>query len=269
MKPAIQKRSVNAAGICPPRESDPAVRVLWVTNSFFPRLGGLEVFVERTVQSLSEVCEVGLMTKSHHWIPCESNIAHFPIRNPETSRPGTAWREIGKQLEDIVQRFTPDFVHFGSARAAIYRSMLPSTIRSFATVHGNDLTDARPRPGDPDPTPFIVSSWNPCERIFPVSEHTAALCHEWGVTAPQTVLHPGCDLDFFKPLPVLGEAARAFYGISPDTPLLLTVSRLVPRKGHITVLDALQKLPFEAYWVVVGDGPCREQLAAEAESRGI
>jgi phosphatidyl-myo-inositol dimannoside synthase len=269
MKTAIQKRAVTTIPIRPQPEGDPAIRVLWVTTSFFPRLGGLEIFIERTLQSLSEICEVGLMTKSHHWIPCDSNIAHFPIRNPDAARPGTAWHEIGKQLEEIVERFTPDFVHFGSARSAIYRSMLPPSIRSFATVHGNDLTDARPRPGDPDPTPFIVSSLNACERIFPVSEHTAALCREWGVTAPHTVLNPGCDLDFFKPLPVLGEEARAFHGIPPETPLVLTVSRLVPRKGHLTVLDALQQLPFEAHWVVVGDGPCREPLEAEAQNRGI
>lgn len=270
MKRAAEKQTRPAA-----RSRRPAIRrrtkirVLWMTNSFFPQLGGLEVFIEKTLESLSEICEVGLMTKSHHWIPGDCNIAHFPIRNPKSSKPGAAWRETGQQLKGIVERFSPDFVHFGSARSAIYRSMLPRSLPSFATVHGNDLTDARPRPGEQDPTPFIVESLNACERIFPVSEHTAALCRQWGVTTPQSVLTPGCDLNFFRPLPVLGEEARAFYGIAPEAPMLLTVSRLVARKGHLNVLNALQQLPFEAHWVVVGDGPCREQVAAEADERGV
>jgi hypothetical protein len=29
-----------------------ALRILWITTSFFPKLGGLEVFIEKTVESL-------------------------------------------------------------------------------------------------------------------------------------------------------------------------------------------------------------------------
>jgi phosphatidylinositol alpha-1,6-mannosyltransferase len=83
------------------------------------------------------------------------------------------------------------------------------------------------------------------------------------------VLTPGCDIDFFTPWPVLGEEARALYQIPPDMPMILTVSRMVPRKGHLNVLNAIQQLPFPAHWVVVGDGPCREELIAAAADRDM
>lgn len=243
--------------------------MLWMTTSFFPRLGGLEIFIEKTLESLSAICEVGLITGSQHWIPGETTIAHFPVITPDSSRPGVAFRAVSQQVARIVDRFTPDLVHFGSARCSIYRSALSPSMTSFATVHGNDLTDARPGIGQADPTPFIVQSLNACERIFPVSRHTAALCRQWGITSPQTVLCPGCDLEFFQPSPALGEEARAFYGIAPRVPVVLTVSRLVARKGHRIVLKALEQLPFNAHWMVVGDGPCRAELIGLARDLGL
>lgn len=247
-----------------------ALRVLWITTSFFPKLGGLEVFIEKTVESLSEFCEVGLVTKSHQWFPGDKKVAHFTIANPTQVDQAAAWHEMADALMQIVSRFAPDIVHFGSARSAAYRAAIPSAVRTVATVHGNDLTDARPRSDDEeDPTSYIVESLNACDHIFAVSEHTAELTRRWGVTTPLSVLMPGCDIDFFTPWPVLGEEARAYYQIPADMPMILTVSRMVPRKGHLNVLDAIQQLPFAAHWMVVGDGPCREELIAATADRGM
>ena len=242
------------------------VRVLWVSTSFFPNLGGVELYVEKTVESLSGICDAGLVTKRHHWIPACMPVAHFTLDAPPSSNLDATWPAIVRQLRTIITRFSPDLVHFSSARSAIYRRAVREGIPTVATVHGNDLTDARPAPGGDDPTAFIVQSLNACDWIFPVSRHTAALCREWGVTSPITVLTPGCDIDFFTPWPELGEEARAFYGIAPETPVLLTASRLVSRKGHFNVLSALSQLPFAAHWLVVGDGPCQAGLIAAAKA---
>jgi phosphatidylinositol alpha-1,6-mannosyltransferase len=250
------------------RRQEP-VRVLLMATSFFPRLGGLEIFLEKTVERLAEICEVGLVTRSQHWIPGEAAVAHFPIHLDDSATPTVHRRLVERQLAAIVRRFTPDLVHFGSARASIYRYGLPASIPCCATVHGNDLTDARPMPGQRDPTPLIVDALNACHRVFPVSRHTSILCRQWGVVTPRTVLTPGCDLDFFQPLPVLGEEARAFHGITPGVPVLLTVSRMVARKGHRTVLEALRRLPFPTHWLVVGDGPCREEIQSMTRDLGL
>jgi phosphatidylinositol alpha-1,6-mannosyltransferase len=76
-------------------------------------------------------------------------------------------------------------------------------------------------------------------------------------------------LEFFQPRPVLGEHARAMFGIPEQLPMILTVARLVPRKGHMNVLEAIRQLPFDVRWVVVGDGPCRMQLEEAIAERGL
>lgn len=49
---------------------------------------------------------------------------------------------------------------------------------------------------------------------------------------------------------------------------LLTVARLVERKGHMKVLRILQDLPHVTY-TIVGDGPMREVLQREATALGV
>jgi phosphatidylinositol alpha-1,6-mannosyltransferase len=78
---------------------------------------------------------------------------------------------------------------------------------------------------------------------------------------------PGCDTQVFRPRPALGEHARATLGIEPEMPLVLTVARLVPRKAHLNVLNAIAGLPFPVRWLVVGEGPCREQIAQAIHAR--
>ena len=68
-----------------------------------------------------------------------------------------------------------------------------------------------------------------------------------------------------------GQAIRSRYGFE-NRRLLLTVSRLTPRKGHDTVLRAcpaiLEKIPDLAY-LIVGDGPERERLEALSRDLGL
>lgn len=66
-------------------------------------------------------------------------------------------------------------------------------------------------------------------------------------------------------------AARELLGLG-DRRFVLTVARLVRRKGHDTVLDALpqvlEQFP-ELLYVVVGDGPMREELERRIDELGL
>ena len=83
----------------------------------------------------------------------------------------------------------------------------------------------------------------------------------FGVRADRIhVINNGVDLDFYRPGPRdrsgLPVAAR-------DSRLILSVGRFIERKGHEQLLRAmpaiLEKIP-DAYCLIVGDGPLREQL---------
>jgi glycosyltransferase involved in cell wall biosynthesis len=86
------------------------------------------------------------------------------------------------------------------------------------------------------------------------------------------VIPSGVDTDVFRPNPG-GAAAKQRLGVAAERPLVGTVGRLEPRKGTGTLLSAFAALRaegrFDAALVVVGDGPLRAELAAEAARLGV
>jgi|SRR5208282_3223972 len=245
------------------------MRVLWITNTFYPQIGGQQVYVDRLTNSLSKLSEVGLVTALNQWAPENPAISHF--RLGKLTRPGTpaVWQRAATDVSRVTADFRPDVVHFSSATVAVYRAAIPGGVPVLATVHGNDLTwPSEFIPGQ-DPTAWIVDGLNACDHVLAVSNHTAALLRRWGVTAPHSVFTPGCDLDFFQSDPDGVAEIRSRYGIPDQVPMLLTVGRLVPRKGHFQVLEALGRLPFPVCWLVVGDGPLIPALSASVADLGL
>jgi glycosyltransferase involved in cell wall biosynthesis len=100
-----------------------------------------------------------------------------------------------------------------------------------------------------------VAGLNRCDRVFAISAHTAALLDRWRIDAPVSIVMPGCDVDVFRPRPGLTEQTRRRYGLPVEDPVVLTVGRLVARKGHLQVLAALERLARPVHWAVVGGGP--------------
>lgn len=93
-----------------------------------------------------------------------------------------------------------------------------------------------------------------------------------GITPSQVVYIPNGILKETPSRPGAGLAIRAQVGISPDAPVVGSVARLYPQKGHTYLLSAfakvLEALP-EAVLVLVGDGPLREELEHDAAALNI
>jgi phosphatidylinositol alpha-1,6-mannosyltransferase len=233
------------------------IKVLWIAPSFFPKVGGLEVYNEKLVQSLANLCDLGLVTRAGQWFPGDTRMSQFTV---SPAQPGgvSAW-QVADELADIVSCFAPDIVHLGGAQVAPLRCIIPESIPVLATVHGNDITfekrDLRARD-----FATRAEAIDTCSHVFAVSEHTADLCREWGITVPISVVTAGCDFEFFKPWPALGWQAREWLQLPHEVPIILTVGRLVWGKGHRCILEAIRHLDYPVHWVVAGDGPYREQL---------
>lgn len=94
---------------------------------------------------------------------------------------------------------------------------------------------------------------------------TAANAAHLGALAPAgrvELIYHGLDLSRFDPPP-----ARA----ANSTPVILSVGRLVPKKGYSDLLEALALLPTGLPWrfVHIGGGPLKDGLRAEAARLGI
>jgi glycosyltransferase involved in cell wall biosynthesis len=86
------------------------------------------------------------------------------------------------------------------------------------------------------------------------------------------VIPYGVDPAAFQPDPVAGAQVRAELGLAPDTPLVITVSRLVYKKGLTYLLEALPQIlrahP-NAILVIGGYGDLREALEQRATELDI
>jgi len=127
-----------------------------------------------------------------------------------------------------------------------------------AVVHGTEvvrsLADRRLRRS-------LTRSLHGMDVVIADSEYTAALARGLGVT-PIVVL-PGVDLE----VPVEDPATVARELDLEGRRIVLTVARLVPRKGHRLLLphwpQVVAAAP-DAVWVIAGDGPERAHLESVA-----
>lgn len=82
----------------------------------------------------------------------------------------------------------------------------------------------------------------------------------------------GVDTRRFVGQEAAGQAARAGLGLAPNAPVFGIIGRMKPQKDHHTFLQAaaqvLPRLP-AARFLVIGDGPLRAELEAEAHSLGL
>jgi phosphatidylinositol alpha-1,6-mannosyltransferase len=247
----------------------PFPRVLWITDNFRPEVGGLQAYIDHLLDALAPRCCLGLITADWQLPPSNRSIRHFPVRG--IGRPGNApaWARAGREIAACVEAHSADIVHFANANVAVYRTVIPQALPAVTTVHGNDLTAPWQFTPGREPQTCIVEGLNGCSQVIAVSRHTAMLVRQSGVRAPVTIIQHGCDTEFFRPSPEEGAAMRRRYGIEEHCPLLLTVARLIERKGHMTIIEALRSLSFGAHWLVVGDGLTRDILLRRIESVGL
>ena len=101
---------------------------------------------------------------------------------------------------------------------------------------------------------------------------TATNCAHLSALAPQgrvELVYHGLDLSRFASSPVAHRAVTA--RSAEERVTLLSVGRLVEKKGTDVLLDALAKLPRTLFWrlVHVGGGPLRKEMMRRAETLGI
>jgi glycosyltransferase involved in cell wall biosynthesis len=86
------------------------------------------------------------------------------------------------------------------------------------------------------------------------------------------VIPYGVDPAAFQPAPGAGATVRAELGLAPDTPLIVTVSRLVYKKGLTYLLEALPAILAReprAVLAICGYGDLREELERRARELGV
>jgi phosphatidylinositol alpha-1,6-mannosyltransferase len=133
-------------------------------------------------------------------------------------------------------------------------------------VYGLDYL--RPRKFIQKINDFIIKQ---ADHVIVISEATRMLLKRSGILDDKiSIIHPAIDPENYK-------VGMNSYDVRNDLRLedkviLLTVGRLVVRKGHMMVINALPKI-VEAipnvHYIIVGDGPEKENLLFAAEKLNV
>jgi len=111
------------------------------------------------------------------------------------------------------------------------------------------------------------------DRVVAISRYTASFLERAGVDPSRIeIVLPGYDTSRFRPLERRLELRQKLLGDRYKDQVILTVGNLVARKGQDTTIRALPRLlrcvPDVTY-LIVGDGPYRNQLETLATELGV
>ena len=168
---------------------------------------------------------------------------------------------------DPIKAFAP------VATVVIDKSVLvvgPSLPVPYAVVlHGAEVTLPGRLPGGRMALAHVIRQ---ADRVIAAGQYPATEAARATGTnrmPPTSVIPPGVDTDRFRPLDdEERHKARADLGLPVDGDLVVSVSRLVPRKGMDVLIDAAANTRSRATLAIAGAGRDRQRLENRARSRG-
>jgi phosphatidylinositol alpha-1,6-mannosyltransferase len=245
-------------------------KVLVLTNDFPPRPGGIQNFVHALALRLPPE---NVTVYAPAWAGATEFDAELPfpvVRHPTSLMLPVP--SVARRAERIIERQDCDTVLFGAAAPLgllAPRLRRAGARRLIALTHGHEagwaaLPVARGtlrRIGDSVDTVTYLGEYTRVRLARALSAAAAARMAR---------LTPGVDTSEFYP-GAGGQAIRERLGLA-DRPVVVCVSRMVPRKGQDTLIHAwplvLANVP-GATLLLAGDGPYRDRLERLARHLGV
>lgn len=245
------------------------IRTLLVTNDFPPRPGGIQSFVHNLAVRQPPGSLV-VYASTYRGAAAFDAAQPFEVVREQTSMllPTPA---AGRRAVALATAYGCRAVWFGAAAplgVLAHRLRREAGIeRAVALTHGHEVGWAA-LPGARAGLRRIARGQ---DVVTYLGEYTRLrLAGAIGGLTELRRLVPGVDVDCFHP-DVDSSAIRRRYGLA-DRPVVVCVSRLVPRKGQdtlIRVLPQLRRRVSGAALLVVGGGPDRSRQARLAREHGV
>jgi 1,2-diacylglycerol 3-alpha-glucosyltransferase len=261
------------------------VRVLFISDVYFPRVNGVSTSIRTFRQDLAAAGVHTLLVAPRYQGQDTASDGTQVLRvaasgvpgDPEDRRMG--WGALQRELAalprgefDLVHIHTPFIAHYAGVRLA-RQAGIPcvATYHTFFEEYLHHYLPVVPRRlGRFIARHFTRSQCAQVQALIAPSEPMRAVLDEYGVRTPIHVLPTGLAADRFR----AGNAAafRARAGIAPARPLMTYIGRVAHEKNIgflVQVLRrVLQEVP-QAMLVIAGEGPAREGLRAQVASLGL
>jgi phosphatidyl-myo-inositol dimannoside synthase len=242
------------------------VTSLLVTNDFPPKVGGIQSYLYELWRRLPPH-ETTVLTTAYpgasEWDAAQRLRVERVGQRTLLPRPGLAprvdslAREVGADVV-FVDPMLPLGLVGPRLRAAPY----------VVITHGAEVTVPGTLPGSHLLARRVLrgAAGIVAAGTFPAKVATRVA----GVPLPAINVPPGVDPGRFCPTPDDARAAaRRRFGLAPDRPVVLGLSRLVPRKGFDVLIDAVAELDSDVQLAIGGAGRDAARLASRARKRGI
>ena len=242
-------------------------RHLLVTNDFPPKVGGIQNYLWELWRRLPAGDALV------HTTPHEGAAAFDAAQPFEVVRSREPWLLPGphlvRRVNRLAARHDADLVVIDPALPA--GLVGPHLDRPYAVVvHGAEVAVPGRLPGTRQLLGRVLEG---AVGVIAAGGYPAVECERaLGRPLPAFVIPPGVDVERFRPLSEAERSAtRARLGLRADAPTVVSVSRLVPRKGMDTMVRAGARLASAhrgLQVVIAGDGRDRRRLARLAERLG-
>lgn len=248
-------------------------RTLIVTNDFPPRPGGIQAFVHNMAVRQPAG---SIVVYASTWRD-GSEVARFDAEQPfpvirDRTKVMVPTPRVTRRAAEILRAEKCDSVWFGAA--APLGLMAPALRRAGAArllgmTHGHEAAWAQL----PAARQLLRRIGAGTDVLTYLGEYTRSRIA--GAVGPQAAarmvqLPPGVDETTFHPGSGGAEVRRRL-GLA-DRPVVVCVSRLVPRKGQDTLIEAMPQILADvpdAVLLIVGGGPYRADLEKLADAKGV
>ncbi|MEC9010107.1 MAG: glycosyltransferase family 4 protein [Planctomycetota bacterium] len=190
-------------------------------------------------------------------------------------RPWKDWKSY-QAIATAIRELSPDIVHTHSSKAGILGRAAASRQRVpvVHTIHGAAFHFGQSRLSQ---TVFRQAErWaaRRCQRLIGVCDAMTQQYVNAGIATPEmfTTIYSGMDVEPFLDPPRSREEVRAELGFEEDNIVIGKVARLFNLKGHRYLLEAASQIIKNcprARFLLVGDGPLREQFEAQISRDGL
>ncbi len=239
---------------------------LLVSNDFPPKVGGIQSYLSELWQRLP-AGETTVLTTPH--IDAAKFDAALDYRVERVASkvlfptPAVTKRADALALEveaDIV--FVDPMLPLGLIGPRLRRAPY------IVIAHGAEITVPGRLPGSHALGRRVLRG---AAGVIAAGEYPAAACARTaGRPLPHIVIPPGVDPERFHPIEVAERAeVRRKYRLDPDRPLIVGLSRLVPRKGFDILIQALAGLDDSVQLAIGGSGRDERRLMDLAVSHQV
>lgn len=257
------------------------MRILLLTTSYAPMLGGLQTVTHRLAQHLlSNGHEVLAVTNRYpRTLPCRETLDGVPIRRLFFLRPSRQgirrphlflaslllYPTALRQLEQLVREFRPAVINFHYPTyisGAVLWLMRRHQFRLVVSLHGGDVMSLGTQPKTQQHE--YETLMQAADRVTACSNYllAAAAQHTPVIHSKGSVIYNGVDLGRF--------AKRACY--MHGRPYLLSFGRLIHLKGYDILIDAFAAIAGrhpEVDVIIAGEGEERARLTAQVNAHGL